>query len=232
MAISSVDGLGEFAIHLLGCGYDPVLVEVDSGGGSDTGGSDTSGGSDTGGGTCTGASSQTCGNCGTQSRTCTNGAWGAWSSCSGGGVCASGTTQSCTGGTQICTSACAWGTCNQTTAGMASVPGGTMTLGASDQSNNLPHSVAVATFLMDLTEVTVSAYGSCVTAAQCTTPSTCDYGTPNWGVSGKENHPINCVSWTDANIYCTWASKCHAMRLKLCDGVAVGSLRPQGPCTA
>ncbi|MEI7895164.1 MAG: hypothetical protein WCI05_18860 [Myxococcales bacterium] len=46
---------------LLGCGHDPVLVEVDSGGGSDTGGSDTSGGSDTGGGsetgggTCTGA---------------------------------------------------------------------------------------------------------------------------------------------------------------------------------
>jgi formylglycine-generating enzyme required for sulfatase activity len=92
--------------------------------------------------------------------------------------------------------------------GMVPVPGGTLTLGASDQSDNPPHSVTVAAFLMDLTEVTVSAYGSCASAGQCATPpSTCDFGTPNWGVSGKENHPINCVSWTDANTYCTWSGK-------------------------
>jgi formylglycine-generating enzyme required for sulfatase activity len=39
------------------------------------------------------------------------------------------------------------------------VPGGTVT---SDISDNLPYSSTVATFLMDLTEVTVSAYSSCV----------------------------------------------------------------------
>jgi formylglycine-generating enzyme required for sulfatase activity len=80
-----------------------------------------------------------------------------------------------------------------------------MTLGASDQSNNLPHSVAVAAFQMDITEVTVSAYASCVSATQCATPSTGTYY--NWGVTGKENHPINGVSWTDANTYCTWSGK-------------------------
>ncbi|MEI7893165.1 MAG: SUMF1/EgtB/PvdO family nonheme iron enzyme, partial [Myxococcales bacterium] len=59
--------------------------------------------------------------------------------------------------------------------------------------------------LMDLTEVTVSAYASCVTASQCATPDT---GTAyNWGVTGKENHPINGVSSIDANTYCTWVGK-------------------------
>ena len=91
---------------------------------------------------------------------------------------------------------------------MASVPGGTMTLGSNVSSDTNPsHSVTVTGFLMDLTEVTVSAYGSCVSASQCETPTTCDYGYPNWGVTGKENHPINCVSWTHANTYCTWAGK-------------------------
>jgi formylglycine-generating enzyme required for sulfatase activity len=152
---------------------------------------------------CSGDTSQTCGNCGTQTRTCVNGAWETWGTCTGEhGVCASGATQSCTDGTQICTSACDWGPC----AGMVSVPGGTVTLGSNVSNDSNPsHSSTVATFLMDLTEVTVSAYASCVTAPQCATPTTGSLYT--WGVTGKENHPINGVSWTDANTYCTWAGK-------------------------
>ena len=102
-----------------------------------------------------------------------------------------------------------------------------MTLGASDQSDNQPHSVTVAAFLMDITEVTVSAYGSCVTATQCATPSTCDHGTPNWGVAGKENHPINCVSWTDANTYCTWAGK-RLPTEEECASRTLSGTRPRG----
>ncbi|MEI7894502.1 MAG: SUMF1/EgtB/PvdO family nonheme iron enzyme [Myxococcales bacterium] len=83
-----------------------------------------------------------------------------------------------------------------------------MTLGSNVSNDYNPsHSSTVATFLMDLTEVTVSAYASCVSSTQCATPTTCDWGSPNWGVSGKESHPINCVSWTHANTYCTWAGK-------------------------
>jgi hypothetical protein len=53
-----------------------------------------------------------CVKCGTKSRTCTNGAWGAFSACTGQGACDSGSTQSCTGGgTQTCTAQCAWGIC-------------------------------------------------------------------------------------------------------------------------
>jgi formylglycine-generating enzyme required for sulfatase activity len=85
---------------------------------------------------------------------------------------------------------------------MVTVPGGTLTLGASDQSDNPNHSVTLADFQMDVTEVTVSAYKACVDATKCSTP-----GNGNWGVSGKENHPINTVNWQQATDFCTWAGK-------------------------
>ncbi len=64
------------------------------------------------------AESQACGNCGTQTRTVScdtaTGNWtmGNWGTCTGGGTCAPGATQSCgTGGIQICNSACSWDSC-------------------------------------------------------------------------------------------------------------------------
>lgn len=67
------------------------------------------------GSSCSGPSSQSCGLCGTQSRTCTNGTWSAWGSCTGEGVCQANATQSCSttlaGGSQTCTGECQWGTC-------------------------------------------------------------------------------------------------------------------------
>src|SRR5262249_31377740 len=62
---------------------------------------------------CSGPSSQTCGNCGTQTRTCdARGTWSAWSSCTGTGACSPGATQACDGtGTQTCTNACQWASC-------------------------------------------------------------------------------------------------------------------------
>jgi alpha-tubulin suppressor-like RCC1 family protein len=63
--------------------------------------------------TCSGASSQVCGNCGTQSRTCSDGTWSAWSACSGQGACAPSATESCEGnGTQTCSASCQWGACS------------------------------------------------------------------------------------------------------------------------
>ncbi len=61
---------------------------------------------------CSGASSQSCGDCGTQTRTCEDGTWSAWSACSSQGPCAPNATQSCdTNGTQTCGSSCQWGAC-------------------------------------------------------------------------------------------------------------------------
>ena len=61
------------------------------------------------------------------------------------------------------------------------------------------HTVTVSTFCMDVTEVTVSAYGAC-TATGCTAPNT--RTVCNWAVAGRGSHPINCVTWAQASAYC------------------------------
>ena len=95
--------------------------------------------------------------------------------------------------------------CVDVTQGMVTVPGGTLTLGASDISDNKPHSSTVATFQMDVTEVTVAAYKWCVDATKCSTSG--DTRNCNGGISGRENCPINCVNWQQATNFCSWAGK-------------------------
>ncbi len=89
-------------------------------------------------------------------------------------------------------------------ADMAFIPAGTFTMGdpMTDNPTARPvHSVTMAAYCMDLTEVTVAAYRSCVPAG-CSTPSTS--GGCNWAVSGRDDHPINCVDWSQARAYCQW----------------------------
>ncbi len=47
-------------------------------------------------------------------------------------------------------------------------------------------------YYIDKHEVTVAEYKKCVDAGVCNEPGT--GGACNWGVSGRDNHPINCVS--------------------------------------
>lgn len=73
---------------------------------------------------CAGSAQQSCGKCGTQTRTCdrNTGNWGAWNFCSGQGTCTLGQTQSCTvklagvtyNGKATCSSSCSWGNCVKT----------------------------------------------------------------------------------------------------------------------
>ena len=50
---------------------------------------------------------------------------------------------------------------------------------------------------------TVGQYRKCVEAGACTAPDT---GTTcNWGQSGREDHPINCVDWNQAQAFAKWA---------------------------
>jgi hypothetical protein len=62
---------------------------------------------------CTGPSTQACGNCGTESRSCVGGQWSAWGNCINQGVCAAGSTRACNStGTESCTVSCQWsGSC-------------------------------------------------------------------------------------------------------------------------
>jgi formylglycine-generating enzyme required for sulfatase activity len=65
--------------------------------------------------------------------------------------------------------------------------------------------LALAAFQIDRTEVRVGEYRACVQAAACTPPA----GGPgcNWGDSDREDQPVNCVDWGQANAYCAWVGK-------------------------
>ena len=76
---------------------------------------------------------------------------------------------------------------------------------ATDGSEEPYHAVWVPGFRIDVTEVTVEAFGACVTAGDCTAPGT--GGKCNWEVVGRDDHPVNCVDWFQAVDYCTWAGK-------------------------
>ncbi len=52
-------------------------------------------------------------------------------------------------------------------------------------------------------EVTVANYTMCVQAGACTPPAGSTAGC-NYGVAGRENHPINCVEFPQAKAFCSW----------------------------
>jgi formylglycine-generating enzyme required for sulfatase activity len=85
---------------------------------------------------------------------------------------------------------------------MVSIPGGTFTMGSLELPS--PERLTVVTlspYFMDRTEVSVAQYKACVKAGKCSvkgvTGAKC-----NWKASGKENHPMNCVDWSQAGRYC------------------------------
>jgi len=89
------------------------------------------------------------------------------------------------------------------------IAGGEFTMG-SDVAFPLArpaHAVTVPSFYMTKSEVTVAQYRRCVEAGACTEPDEdCDSmsSESNWGVAGRDNHPVNCVNWNQATDYCGW----------------------------
>ena len=65
------------------------------------------------------------------------------------------------------------------------------------------HQVTLDAFTIQITEVTVDAYSACVSAGACGAPGT--GGFCNWNAPGREDHPINCVDWDQAEAFCAWA---------------------------
>jgi len=85
------------------------------------------------------------------------------------------------------------------------IPGGTFAMGSNDGNDDEKpvHDVSVPSFELGRTEVTVAQYRTCVDAGKCTEPKTgSDY---NWGVSGKDDHPINGVTWNQARTFASWS---------------------------
>ena len=87
------------------------------------------------------------------------------------------------------------------------IPGGSFEMGSAVASDEQPvHSVTVPGFELMKTEVTVGQYRACVEAGACSAPDdTSDSEYCNWGQSGREDHPINCVDWNQATTFATWA---------------------------
>jgi formylglycine-generating enzyme required for sulfatase activity len=110
---------------------------------------------------------------------------------------------------------------------MVEVPGGEFFMGCNERvdseclDNEKPgRGEYVGPFRIDKTEVTVAAFRRCVEAGECSAQGlTMPFGGDpmkeqpewapycNWGKSGREDHPINCVDWSQAQAYCAWAGK-------------------------
>jgi len=84
------------------------------------------------------------------------------------------------------------------------IPGGKFTMGTDSGEKGFEdakpiHGVAIKTFEMSKTAVTVEQYAECVIKGGCTEPATGDYC--NWGKPGRQLHPVNCVDWNQAQAY-------------------------------
>ncbi|ACC98039.1 Type II secretion system subunit [Elusimicrobium minutum Pei191] len=175
--------------------------------------------------TCSGASSQACGNCGTQTRTCdtSTGTWSAWSSCSGEGVCSPGATQSCTGGTQTCSSTCAWGSCEVVSKSCS---------GASTQTCG---KCGTQTRTCDTTTGVWSDWGSCSGEGECIPGEKRDYGCgsksgTNWAVCGsdcKMGEPENKCSACEGKS--TQSCTCNGIQTRTCNE-STGTWSAWGAC--
>ena len=90
---------------------------------------------------------------------------------------------------------------------MVRVPGGTFRMGSAegDPDEKPVTEVTVPTLEIDVTEVTVAAFGRCVSAGKCAAPDTGMYC--NWGKDGRARHPVNCVDLKQATDYCAFSGK-------------------------
>lgn len=61
---------------------------------------------------------------------------------------------------------------------------------------------SVKAFCLDATEVTVAAYAECVAGGACAEDQLGCGKAANWGQPGRKSHPVNCVSWHEAETYC------------------------------
>jgi formylglycine-generating enzyme required for sulfatase activity len=72
-----------------------------------------------------------------------------------------------------------------------------------------PHTVSLSPYFIDAYEVTVARYRACVDAGGCTEPRLdtaqgCTYTT---AAGAREQFPVTCVKWSDADTFCAWEGR-------------------------
>ncbi|MCP4539782.1 MAG: SUMF1/EgtB/PvdO family nonheme iron enzyme [Chloroflexi bacterium] len=67
------------------------------------------------------------------------------------------------------------------------------------------HLVTLDAFWIDRAEVSNIQYRQCVEAGECDAPTTCDWGDLTFSDAAKDDHPVVCVNWHEADAYCQWA---------------------------
>jgi len=93
---------------------------------------------------------------------------------------------------------------------MVKIPAGVFLMGADAARGNPEekpaHEAIIASFTLDLTEVTFGAYEACVAAGGCT-PTQGNNPFCNHKFDDRAKHPVNCVDLRQASAYCAWAGK-------------------------
>jgi formylglycine-generating enzyme required for sulfatase activity/tetratricopeptide (TPR) repeat protein len=90
--------------------------------------------------------------------------------------------------------------------GMTFIPGGSFQIGSDDIPGEELHAVDVESFCIDTTEVTVRDYSECVTRNNCTAAGD-RYAQCNSTKEDRQDHPVNCVDWNQANAHCKAQNK-------------------------
>lgn len=99
---------------------------------------------------------------------------------------------------------------------MVKIPAGKFVMGCSlndrdceaDEGKSGGVSVHVPAFYIDINEVTVADYRACVAAGKCALPKTHTRNKYcNYGATGRDRYPVNCVDWGDAANYCAKQGK-------------------------
>lgn len=90
------------------------------------------------------------------------------------------------------------------------IPGGTFQMGTAPDGGGTKdeqpeYTATLASYSLGVTEVTVEQYGQCVAAGACQPAGTAQLC--NAGQAGRERHPINCITWVDADAFCRWARR-------------------------
>lgn len=85
------------------------------------------------------------------------------------------------------------------------IEGGSFTMGSKEaEDEEAKFSIKLSPFYITRSEITVAQYQACINAGQCSVPSASANGC-NYGLPGRDAHPINCITHGQAKDFAAYA---------------------------